>query len=389
MQLFDSWAGALPEPAFERWVIVPTRRIVAALKSRFPDCPVIGFPRSRRSSVRTLCCGNRGRRDRRSIPRSRSAMRATHCSRCHRSGQSRSGAAAGRRRGPRSGGGRASPHARRRALRLQSRAWRAAGNPARERRASSRETARPPDIACEWRRVAVVLMNLGGPDSLEAVRPFLFNLFSDPAIIRLPALLRLPLARLIAWRRAGVAREIYRRLGGASPLLANTEAQARALEAALGTGSSLFRGDALLASDKRRNGKRAWRSWAPDEIVCLPLYPQFSTTTTASSLASWRDAARFRRLDQPDALDLSAIPVTQVLSKRLPALIEPVLDRGRRGHRQAAATAAHGTRSAEENRAGRGPLPRPSRIDRCRSHGAARSSRARLAAMLSEPRRTA
>jgi protoheme ferro-lyase len=87
-----------------------------------------------------------------------------------------------------------------------------------------------PDVA----RTAVVLMNLGGPDRLEAVQPFLFNLFSDPAILRLPALVRLPLARIIAWRRSRVAQEIYRRLGGGSPLLANTEAQARALEAVLG-----------------------------------------------------------------------------------------------------------------------------------------------------------
>ncbi len=83
-------------------------------------------------------------------------------------------------------------------------------------------------------RTAVVLMNLGGPDTLEAVQPFLFNLFRDPAIIRLPSFLRLPVARLISWRRARVAREIYARLGGGSPLLANTEAQARALEAVLG-----------------------------------------------------------------------------------------------------------------------------------------------------------
>src|SRR5437763_3085387 len=83
-------------------------------------------------------------------------------------------------------------------------------------------------------RRAVVLMNLGGPDSPKAIRPFLYNLFSDPAIIDLPAPLRLPLAWAIAVRREKVAREIYAQLGGASPLLANTEAQARALEAVLG-----------------------------------------------------------------------------------------------------------------------------------------------------------
>src|SRR5437764_14292715 len=87
---------------------------------------------------------------------------------------------------------------------------------------------------CDMARRAVVLMNLGGPDSPKAIRPFLYNLFSDPAIIDLPAPLRLPLAWLIAVRREKVAREIYAQLGGSSPLLANTEAQARALEAVLG-----------------------------------------------------------------------------------------------------------------------------------------------------------
>src|ERR1044071_928746 len=78
-------------------------------------------------------------------------------------------------------------------------------------------------------RRAVVLMNLGGPDSPEAVRPFLYNLFSDRAIIRLPAPLRLPLAAMIASRRASTARQIYAQLGGASPILAHTQAPAHAL----------------------------------------------------------------------------------------------------------------------------------------------------------------
>src|SRR5689334_13835694 len=130
-------------------------------------------------------------------------------------------------------------------------------------------------------RIAVVLMNLGGPDRLEAVRPFLFNLFSDPAIIRLPALLRLPLARLIAWRRTGVAREIYRRLGGASPLLANTEAQARALEAELGADHRCFVAMRYWHPTSEETAREV-EKWRPDEIICLPLYPQSSTTTTAS-----------------------------------------------------------------------------------------------------------
>jgi ferrochelatase len=145
-------------------------------------------------------------------------------------------------------------------------------------------------------RHAVVLMNLGGPDSPTAVRPFLYNLFSDPAIIGLPAPLRLPLAWLIARRRCAVASEIYAHLGGASPLLANTEAQARALEAALGAGYRCFIAmrywHPLTAA-----AVAAVKAWQPDDIVLLPLYPQFSTTTTGSSLTAWRHEAARQDLD--------------------------------------------------------------------------------------------
>jgi len=141
-------------------------------------------------------------------------------------------------------------------------------------------------------RRAVVLMNLGGPDSPASVRPFLYNLFCDPAIIRLPAMLRLPLAWGIAARRAATARAIYAQLGGASPLLANTEAQAWALEAELGAEYRCFIAmrywHPLTAA-----AVGAVKRWQPDEIILLPLYPQFSTTTTASSLDAWRrEAAR-------------------------------------------------------------------------------------------------
>ena len=82
-------------------------------------------------------------------------------------------------------------------------------------------------------RLAIILFNLGGPDSPDAVEPFLRNLFSDPAIIQLPAFIRLPLARLIARRRAPFARAIYAHIGGRSPILEQTQGQARALEAEL------------------------------------------------------------------------------------------------------------------------------------------------------------
>jgi ferrochelatase len=141
-------------------------------------------------------------------------------------------------------------------------------------------------------------MNLGGPDSPGAVRPFLYNLFSDPAIIGLPTLLRLPLARLIAARRGKIAEEIYAHLGGASPLLANTQAQVKALQVELGPDYRCF------------IAMRYWhpmtaetvaelKAWRPDEIALLPLYPQFSTTTTASSLAAWHAEAARQGLRRP------------------------------------------------------------------------------------------
>lgn len=148
---------------------------------------------------------------------------------------------------------------------------------------------------------AVVLFNLGGPDSLEAVQPFLQNLFSDPAILRLPGLLRAPLARFIAGRRAPVAREIYAQMGGRSPILPETEAQARALSDALeGDGGETLVFIVMRYWHPRAQAvAKAVARFGPDEIVLLPLYPQFSTTTTASSLSEWRIAAREAGLTAP------------------------------------------------------------------------------------------
>jgi len=151
------------------------------------------------------------------------------------------------------------------------------------------------------RRVAVVLFNLGGPDSPAAVRPFLTNLFTDPAIVRLPALLRQILGRAIAWRRTRAATENYAILGGKSPLRELTEEQGRAVEAAL-------RGEGLEA--RCFVAMRYWHpfteeavrdvlAWGPDEVVLLPLYPQFSTTTTGSSLTAWHAAAAKAGLTAP------------------------------------------------------------------------------------------
>ena len=148
-------------------------------------------------------------------------------------------------------------------------------------------------------RLGVVLFNLGGPDSPAAVRPFLFNLFADPAIIGLPFGLRHLVAWLITRSRARAAAEIYRRLGGSSPLLAGTEAQAEALAAVLAKRGVTAKVVIAMRYWHPRAEKAASElaAWKPDRIVLLPLYPQFSTTTTESSFKEWRKVAKKAGLD--------------------------------------------------------------------------------------------
>ena len=150
-------------------------------------------------------------------------------------------------------------------------------------------------------KLAVVLFNLGGPDAPEAVEPFLRNLFSDPDIIALPALLRLPLGRFIARRRAPIAQKIYGHIGGRSPIFEETRAQADALEKVLsGDGVEAKAFVAMRYWHPFSDGAaRAVKAFNPDKIVLLPLYPQFSTTTTGSSLKDWARAARKAELDKP------------------------------------------------------------------------------------------
>ncbi len=134
------------------------------------------------------------------------------------------------------------------------------------------------------KKTAVILFNLGGPDKLESVKRFLFNLFNDKAIIGLPQPFRFLLAKLISSRRDKKAQAIYAQIGGKSPILKTTNAQAEALEKEL----------SYLGNYKVFVVMRYWRPFSkdvvkkvkeyqPDETILLPLYPQFSTTTTASS----------------------------------------------------------------------------------------------------------
>lgn len=148
---------------------------------------------------------------------------------------------------------------------------------------------------------AVVLFNLGGPDGSQAVRPFLFNLFNDPAIIGAPMPIRWLLAQLISRRRAPVAREIYQQIGGKSPLLELTQAQARALEDALSSEEGETRVFICMRYWHPMSAQTAVdvKAFDPDEVVLLPLYPQYSTTTTGSSLADWHRAAAKAGLSAP------------------------------------------------------------------------------------------
>lgn len=148
---------------------------------------------------------------------------------------------------------------------------------------------------------AVVLMNLGGPNSLDAVEPFLFNLFSDPDIIRLPRPLRFlqkPIASRIARKRSPESRENYAKLGGKSPLLENTQRQADALARELGAGYEVhiaMRYWEPLAPQT----VAALQARKPEQVLLLPLYPQYSISTTASSLNDWDAACKAAGYEAP------------------------------------------------------------------------------------------
>ena len=140
---------------------------------------------------------------------------------------------------------------------------------------------------------AVILFNLGGPDKLESVEPFLFNLFNDPEIISIPSIFRYPLAKFISKRRTPIAKNIYKEIGNKSPILELTQDQAKSLE------------NKLLKKDNYKCFvvMRCWhprasdvikkvRKYNPEEIILLPLYPQFSASTSGSSINEWNDLCK-------------------------------------------------------------------------------------------------
>ncbi len=175
-------------------------------------------------------------------------------------------------------------------------------------------------------RVAVVLFNLGGPDEPKAIKPFRINLFSDPAILRVPIFIRFWLARLIAASAQKKAERGYALIGGKSPLLEQTQRQAAALESEI-PGTKCFiamRYWHPFAEDAARQ----IRQFAPDRILLLPLYPQFSTTTTGSSLHDWHDAAARIGLVAPTTT-LCCWFEDAEFAAAIAALVIPVLKRAR------------------------------------------------------------
>jgi len=137
---------------------------------------------------------------------------------------------------------------------------------------------------------AVILMNLGGPDKQESVKPFLFNLFNDPAIINIIQPFRFLIAKLISSLREKKAKGIYKLMGGGSPILKLTEFQKKSLEKNLRKKGE-YRCFIIMRYWKPRASEvyQEILRYEPKEVILLPLYPQFSTTTTGSSVNEWKN----------------------------------------------------------------------------------------------------
>ena len=182
---------------------------------------------------------------------------------------------------------------------------------------------------------AVVVFNLGGPDKPSAIQPFLFNLFNDAAIINLPNPLRWLLAKFISVRRAPVAKKIYAEIGGQSPLLDLTQKQAIALEVNLKKYKHI--------DSKVFVAMRYWhplilasaisvKEFDPDEIILLPLYPQFSTTTTGSSFKEWKAVVDKIELKKPTK-EICCYPINKNLIKAQTLLLKEEISKAKQNVR--------------------------------------------------------
>ena len=140
---------------------------------------------------------------------------------------------------------------------------------------------------------AVILFNLGGPDKLENVETFLFNLFNDSAIISIPSIFRYPLAKFISKRRAPIAKNIYKEIGSKSPILELTLDQAKKLENNLSEEGEYKCFVVMRCWHPRASDViKIVREYNPEEIILLPLYPQYSASTSGSSIGEWNDLCK-------------------------------------------------------------------------------------------------
>lgn len=150
---------------------------------------------------------------------------------------------------------------------------------------------------------AVILFNLGGPDKLENVEPFLFNLFNDPAILDVPRFLRYPLAKLISKGRSPIAKKIYAEIGGSSPILQLTNKQAETLEKKLNDNNKqdIYKCFVVMRcwNPRAETILNIVKKFNPDEMVLLPLYPQYSASTSGSSIKEWIDVCSKHNYQKP------------------------------------------------------------------------------------------
>ena len=191
-------------------------------------------------------------------------------------------------------------------------------------------------------KTAVLVASMGGPDSLNTVRPFLFNLFKDKAILRMPAVFRYPLALLISFLRADAAKKNYDLIGGASPIVANTRAQAEELELVCArsddvrcfVGMSYWHPMISEAVEKIKE-------WKPDQIIILPMYPQYSTTTTASVIEDALRAMKKCGITAP-ALEIDQFFTETGFIEAVTALLRPVYEMAQHYGKPRVLFSAHG-----------------------------------------------
>ncbi len=159
-----------------------------------------------------------------------------------------------------------------------------------------------------FNKKAVILFNLGGPSSVDGIEAFLFNLFNDKAIITLPNPFRWLLAKYIAKGRLNEAKEIYNEIGGKSPILENTLLQADKLQNLLSQNARFINGkneqyqvfvSMRYSEPFSKSVLKSVMDWNPDEIILLPLYPQYSTTTTQSSFDDWDYECKLADFQKP------------------------------------------------------------------------------------------